>query len=414
MAPVDPNRLPPVGRAPAAPAKPAAAPQKPPGPVSPGPGWHGKESWSAVPRDSRSGANSAAVKSAPVKADSSVSVRDPTATSGDDSLAGLGVHGDKGMQSLEMWLNIAEPMTVGENDVPEAVARTRALDVDNRELLDFATNQKTQGRGVPMEPVPPARSPVSVTQDPSALVTRRFSEITEMRSIFDEAVAGIKDPDSLKPTQLKKRINAKVWELIKAGASPEAARVRTALRTIGAENVPGKGYRLRLAPPPQPQLPSQPENPSAAGPGGKLVGRTIAVAGGAALAGDVLVQLHEGRPVEAAKTAAIGSGAMYALGKVPALAPLAVMWSTISASKDPKIRDDAFAAGDWVAEKTHPIVGAVAAASVATGESVYEGTFGVTGRAIGEGAAVVYIRATSDEYTFKPWDSQLWADVFGD
>jgi len=105
---------------------------------------------------------------------------------------------------------------------------------------------------------------------------------------------------------------------------------------------------------------------------------------------------------------------MYALGKVPALAPLAVMFSTISASKDPKIQEHAFAAGDWVAERTHPVVGGLAAAGVATGESVFEGTFGVTGRAIGQGAAVVYIRATSDEYTLVPWRSELWADVFGD
>ena len=147
---------------------------------------------------------------------------------------------------------------------------------------------------------------------------------------------------------------------------------------------------------------------------GRLLGRTMQVAGGAALAGDVLVKLHEGRPVEAAVTAAVGGGAMFVLSKVPALAPLAVMASSIQASKDPTIQRHAFSAGDWVAERTHPVVGAMAAAGVATGESVFEGTFGVTGRAIGEGAAVVYIRATSDEYTFVPWKSQLWAGWFGD
>jgi RHS repeat-associated protein len=339
--------------------------------------------------------------------------RDLAGTNGADPLANVSIHGTKGKQSLEMWLNIAEPMTVGEKGIPEAVARVRALDVNNRELLEFATNQKTQGRGVPMRPLPPPRAPISVTQDPSALVTRRFSEITEMRAVFDEAVATIKDPNNLKPTELKKRINAKVWEIIKAGKSPEAARVRTALESIGAENVPGKGYRLRIAPP-RASAPPPSEGPSAGQPRGRPVARTMQIAGGAAIAGDVLVQLHEGRPIEAAKTAAVGGGAMYVLGKVPALAPLAVMWSSISASKDPKIQRHAFAAGDWVAERSHPIVGAVAAAGVATGESVFEGTFGVAGRAIGEGAAVLYIRATSDEYTIAPWKSQLWADVFGD
>ncbi len=308
----DPSQLPPAGRTPQVHPKPAMVPQKPASPSPPGPGWHGEESWSTA--------------------------------SADDPIANVSVHGTKGKQSLEMWLNIAEPMTVGEKDVPKADARARALDVNNRELLDFATNQKTQGRGVPMQPVPPPRPPISVAQDPSALVTRRFSEITEMRAIFDEAVASIKDPASLKPTELKKRINGKVWEIIKTGASSDAAKVRAALQTIGAENVPGKGYRLRLAPTPEPPSAPTPQSPSegspSAEPGGKLLGRTMAAAGGAAIAGDVLVQLHEGRPVEAAKTAAISGGAMYVLGKVPALAPLAVMCSTISASKDPKIRED--------------------------------------------------------------------------
>lgn len=341
-------------------------------------------------------------------------LRDLAGTNGDDPLKNLSIDGNVGKwQSQELWLNIAEPMTVGEKGIPETVARARALDVNNRELLGKVTNQRTQGRGVPMKPLPPPRTPISVAQDPSALVTRRFSEITEMRAIFDKAVASIKDPDSLKPTELKKRINAKIWEIIKAGKSPEAARVRTALESIGAENVQGKGYRLRLAPatPSAPPAPFPPESPSAAKPGGKLLGRTMQVAGGAAIAGDILVQLHEGRPDEAAKTAAVGGGTMFVLSKIPALVPVAVMASSISASKDPKIQRHAFAAGDWVAERTHPVVGALAASAVATGESVFEGTFGVTGRAIGEGAAVVYIRLTSDEYTLNPFKSQVWADI---
>jgi RHS repeat-associated protein len=178
--------------------------------------------------------------------------RDPTGMNGDDPLRDLSTHGNVGKwQSQERWLNIAEPMTVGEEDISEADARARALDVNNRELLGKTTNQRTQGRGVPMRPLPPPRTPISVAEDPSALVTRRFSEITEMRAIFDEAVASIQKPTRLKPTDLKGRINAKVWEIIKAGKSPEAARVRAALESIGAEYVPGrgKGYRLRLAPP---------------------------------------------------------------------------------------------------------------------------------------------------------------------
>jgi hypothetical protein len=334
----------------------------------------------------------------------------PPVSISDDPLANASIHGKKGMQFLEMQLNIAEPMTVGEQGVSEADARARALDVNNRELLDFATNQKTQGRGVPMQPPPAPRPPVSVAQDPSAMVTRRFSEITEMQAIFDEAVSSIKDPNSLKPTELKNRINGKIWEIIKTGNSAEAISVRAALQKIGAENVPGKGYRLRLAPVLQPPSEGSPASP-AAEPNGRLLGKTMAVAGWAAIVGDGLVQLHEGHPVKALEVAATGGGAMYILGRVPALVPLAVMASSISASKDPKIEEHAFAAGDWVAEHTNPIVGGIASAAVATGESVFEGTFGVTGKAIGEGAAVLYIRATSDEYTLNPLDSQLWADI---
>ena len=159
-----------------------------------------------------------------------------------------------------------------------------------------------------------------------------------------------------------------------------------------------------------PSAPASSESPSPAKPKGRLLGRTMHGAGIAAISGEVLVQLHEGRPGEAAKTAAVGGGAMFVLSKVPALVPLAVMASSIQASKDPKIERHAFAAGDWVAERTHPVVGAFAAAGVATGESVFEGTFGMTGRAIGEGAAVAYIRLTSDEYTLNPLKSQAWAD----
>ncbi len=345
------------------------------------------------------------VKCSPTK------LRDVAGTNGEDPLKNVSIEGKvEYWQSKEMWLNIAEPMSVGEKGIPESVARARALDVNNRELLGMITNQKTQGSGVPMKPLPPPRAPISVTDNPSALISRRFSEITEMRAIFDEAVASIKDPNKLKPTNLKKRINSKIWEIIKTSKSPEAARVRAALESIGAEYVPRKGYRLRLAPSTR-SAPSPQASFSAAKPGGRLLGGTMMVANGAALGGDILVQLHEGRSLDAAKTLAVGAGGMVVLGKVPALGPLAVMASSIQASMDPNIERHAFAAGDWVTERTHPVVGAVAAAAVATVESVFEGTFGATGRAIGEGAAVVYIRLTSDEYTLNPFKSQVWADI---
>ena len=121
---------------------------------------------------------------------------------------------------------------------------------------------------------------------------------------------------------------------------------------------------------------------------------------------------HEGRPGKAAITAGTGAGATYLLAKVPALVPLAVMVSTIDAYDD-NVKQHANSAGSWVENKTGSrIAGAVAASAAATGESVFQGTFGVVGRNIGEGAAVVVIRLTSDEYTLKPWKTQIWADLF--
>jgi hypothetical protein len=136
------------------------------------------------------------------------------------------------------------------------------------------------------------------------------------------------------------------------------------------------------------------------------------VLGGAAIVGEVLAKLHEGHPWEALKTAAAGGGGMALMSKVPALIPLAVMFSTISESKDPSIQRHAFAAADWAGGRSHPYWGAVVASAVTTGESLFQGTFGVVGRGLGKGAAVLYLRAASDEYTIIPWKTQIWHDVF--
>jgi len=172
-------------------------------------------------------------------------------------------------QGKESRLNIAEPMTVGEKNISDTVARARALDVNNREILGMVTNQKVQGRGVPMKPLPAARTPISVTTNPSALITRRFSEITEMQTIFNEAVARVKDASSLTPTNLKNRINSNVWDIIRNGTSDEAARVRAAFASIGGQDIPGQGYRLGAAPPPSGEDPwNPPVKPKKGGSGG--------------------------------------------------------------------------------------------------------------------------------------------------
>ena len=121
------------------------------------------------------------------------------------------------------------------------------------------------------------------------------------------------------------------------------------------------------------------------------------VFGGAALvgaAGTAVAQLYEGKKGEAAKTVGITALATYAMTKVPALVPLAVMKSTID-SYDENVERHSFAVGGWVERKTgSSVVGGIASSAEATGESLFNGTFGVVGKGIGEGAAAIYLWAT--------------------
>jgi RHS repeat-associated protein len=348
-----------------------------------------------------------------------IRLTDPSGTSGDDPGA-FSIHGKQGLQSTPMTMDIDEPKAVGAQGQSVADARGRALDVDNRQFLDLLTNRRTKFLGVDSRPMSPARPPVSVADDPAALITRRFSEITEMQQIFDEAVQSVRNPNGMRPTALKNAINSKIWDIIKTGTSDAAVKVRGAFEKLGFENVSGKGFVLRSGPPSDAPVsdpivdPPPVESPGTGGGRslGKVAGPVANVAGIAAIAGQTLVDLHEGKPYEATKTAVFGAIAYKAMSRYPALVPLAIMVSTINAYDD-KVEEHSFAVGSWVERKTGSrIVGGVASATAATGESLFNGTFGVVGKGIGEGAAVIYIRATSDEYTLVPWKSQIWADIF--
>jgi hypothetical protein len=144
-----------------------------------------------------------------------------------------------------------EPLAVGAASKPQR-AVARALDPHNRELKDPRTNRDTKhvledprdiGRGRER------RSPISVADDPEALFTRRFDEITEMRQVFDEAVARTGSPGRLKPTALKDAINRNIRDIIGNGRSPAGIAVRDALHRLGFERVPGQGLTaVRQAP----------------------------------------------------------------------------------------------------------------------------------------------------------------------
>ena len=79
--------------------------------------------------------------------------------------------------------DVDEPLPVGAPDVSRARAVDRAMDPHNRQLLDPATNQRTKYLGTSSETIARHRThlaPVSAADEPAALFTRRFDEVTEL------------------------------------------------------------------------------------------------------------------------------------------------------------------------------------------------------------------------------------------
>jgi hypothetical protein len=141
--------------------------------------------------------------------------------------------------------DIDEPLPVGDRNASRARQVGRALDPQNRQLLDWLTNRRTKGLGIDFRDIERGRNPlpeISLADDPSSLLTRRFGEITEMRLIFDQARTAIPDISALTPTQLKDQINRNIRDIIQNGRSPEGIAARNALRSSGFEVVPGRGF----------------------------------------------------------------------------------------------------------------------------------------------------------------------------
>jgi RHS repeat-associated protein len=155
--------------------------------------------------------------------------------------------GKGGLKQVPITMDIDEPKPVGEKGISAAEARARALDVNNRQFLDPKTNRSTKYLGTDSHAAPAPGSPVSLADNPDALLTNRFGAIPEMQDVFNEAVGKITDPGKLSPTELKKTINSNIWDIIKSGESGPASKVRGALETLGFENVKGQGYVLKAA-----------------------------------------------------------------------------------------------------------------------------------------------------------------------
>jgi hypothetical protein len=140
--------------------------------------------------------------------------------------------------------DIDEPLPVGDRNASPARQVQRALDPQNRQLLDSITNRRTKGLGIDFRDIERGRTPlpeVSLADDPGAVFTRRFGEVTEMRTLFAEALAEIPDINALSPTQLKNTINTNMRDIIRTGRTPSGRAVRDALRAGGFEAVPNRG-----------------------------------------------------------------------------------------------------------------------------------------------------------------------------
>ncbi|QYU70939.1 RHS repeat-associated core domain-containing protein [Leptolyngbya sp. 15MV] len=165
-----------------------------------------------------------------------------------DALGGdqpFSVQGKAGMRSIPLTMDIDEPNPVGQKNISPTEARARALDINNRQFLDPATNRNTKWLGVDPKSAPATGNTVSAAKNPNALLTRKFGDIAEMRSIFDEAVGKIKNPGKMTPTQLKNAINSHMWDIIKTGTSDDAVKIREALGKLGFQNVKGVGYVMK-------------------------------------------------------------------------------------------------------------------------------------------------------------------------
>lgn len=184
----------------------------------------------------------------------------------DDLKLDIGAKRAADLQSGKRDLAVDKPLTFDVDEVlpvgapgikPQRAVR-RALDPANRQLLDPHTNRSSKGLGIDPRQLPSnraARPSVSVVTNPEALLTNRFSEIDEMKRIFERALASVKNRNQLRPTEIKAEVNRETRRLITEDPGPDAVAVRAALASLGFERLPGQGWTLMSAPPPAPVAP---------------------------------------------------------------------------------------------------------------------------------------------------------------
>jgi hypothetical protein len=141
--------------------------------------------------------------------------------------------------SQDVSLNIDEVKAVGESNSPgksisDEERRWRALSLDNREFKDAPTNQKTKRAAPdPRDAARPKKPTVSLRDDPNALWTHRFGEISEIATIGERIKAGMEGKNTRAPGQLKAELNSKLWDEFKTPKSAEGRAVAEALESAG-------------------------------------------------------------------------------------------------------------------------------------------------------------------------------------
>lgn len=153
--------------------------------------------------------------------------------------------GETNLTDVPGGFHVDEPLPVGDRTIKPQRQVARALDKQNRQLLDPATNSYSKGLRVDPNDIARGREPlaaISLRDDPNAIFTRRFGEVVELGEVFDEAVARINNIGQLSPTQLKARINANIRGIIRDGSTPAGVIVRDMIASHGFEFVPGRGF----------------------------------------------------------------------------------------------------------------------------------------------------------------------------
>jgi hypothetical protein len=139
---------------------------------------------------------------AKVESQRTIPVPEETETDLEFSKAGSGA------TQWRVGINVDERLAVGEPGISPQEAMRRALDLRDRQFIDLMTNQATKREGIEVPSparVAPNLSPVSVADNPSALITR-------------PSLGGIKEWDELSAIIMKKK------QASLAGKNPEQVR----------------------------------------------------------------------------------------------------------------------------------------------------------------------------------------------